>query len=493
MRRTRQVGLLLALVCTALACTGRDAPPTAVSPKASATSPSASAPGTTTTAPPPPAGACPSDHREPPADRPVVTLHFRLDADRRRVAGRERIVFTPDRPIDEVVFRLWPNSPQTALDGAAMTVSTVRVDGQAVRPRIERAGAPEGAVGTLLSVPLPRRLEAGQAVTAELAFGVRLPGAIADRLGHSPQTAWWASAHPMLAWERGHGWNVETAPKTPGEGQASEVFRLHRLTVDAPAGDEVLATGERVSTAKGKPGRSIHTFRARSARDVAVVSGELTVERTTAGGIPIIVGRSADGVGPGGSTDIARVVELAKASVEDMRRRYGPFPYEQLSLALIPGVTGGIEYPGLILLGGQQNHIIVPHEVAHEWFYGLVGNNQARDPWLDEAFATYAEALFNESTQYIGAHEDPAALDRVGAPMSFWDSQPSADYQDNVYGQGAGALLSARRLVGAARWDAAIKCYVAAHAHRIARPEHLRAAIADFPAAIRELEEAGAL
>jgi hypothetical protein len=77
--------------------------------------------------------------------------------------------------------------------------------------------------------------------------------------------------------------------------------------------------------------------------------------------------------------------------------------------------------------------------------------------------------------------------------MSFWDGQPPREYQYNVYGQGAGALLEARRRAGATRFDAAIRCYVAANAHRIARPEDLRAALADLPEAIETLEEAGAL
>ena len=33
------------------------------------------------------------------------------------------------------------------------------------------------------------------------------------------------------------------------------------------------------------------------------------------------------------------------------------------------------------------------HEVAHMWFYGMVGNSQFRDPWLDEAFASWAESV----------------------------------------------------------------------------------------------------
>jgi len=34
------------------------------------------------------------------------------------------------------------------------------------------------------------------------------------------------------------------------------------------------------------------------------------------------------------------------------------------------------------------------HELMHMWFYGTIGNNHALEPWLDEAFATYAELLY---------------------------------------------------------------------------------------------------
>jgi aminopeptidase N len=67
----------------------------------------------------------------------------------------------------------------------------------------------------------------------------------------------------------------------------------------------------------------------------------------------------------------------------------------------------GLEYDGLIFVsrnyhaeysGTPQDFLIllVAHEVAHQWWYGLVGNDQAGEPWLDEAFATYSEALFYE-------------------------------------------------------------------------------------------------
>jgi aminopeptidase N len=67
------------------------------------------------------------------------------------------------------------------------------------------------------------------------------------------------------------------------------------------------------------------------------------------------------------------------------------------------------------------------------------------------------------------------------------------DYYFITYATGAAALFAARDAAGEEQWDAAVRCYVAANAWRIASPADLRAAIADLPAAIAELEQAGAL
>jgi aminopeptidase N len=63
-----------------------------------------------------------------------------------------------------------------------------------------------------------------------------------------------------------------------------------------------------------------------------------------------------------------------------------------------------MEYPGLIMaygpLGsdgggaGSYSEYVVAHEVGHQWFYSLVGNDEVHDPWLDEALATYTDMLF---------------------------------------------------------------------------------------------------
>jgi len=160
----------------------------------------------------------------------------------------------------------------------------------------------------------------------------------------------------------------------------------------------------------------------------------------------------------------------------------------------VPDIRGGIEYPGFVFLGDNQlsNDPTPSHEVAHEWFYGLVGDDQARDPWLDESFATYVEALDRGTGSTYRKITIPAdGKGRLGAPMTYWADHPDS-YFRSVYIQGAAALLRARDAVGHRRFDRAIRCYVRREARRISTPGALRRALADLPAARRILGDAGA-
>ena len=76
------------------------------------------------------------------------------------------------------------------------------------------------------------------------------------------------------------------------------------------------------------------------------------------------------------------------------------------------------------------------------WFYALVGNNQGRDPFLDEGLASYAEAVHDDSLSSFSARSIPlGAAGRVGEPMSYWESRLSSYYL-GVYVQGANAVAS---------------------------------------------------
>ena len=110
----------------------------------------------------------------------------------------------------------------------------------------------------------------------------------------------------------------------------------------------------------------------------------------------------------------------------------------------MPDYGGGIEYPSMIFEATPEPQMLV-HEVAHMWFYGMVGNSQFRDPWLDEAFASWAEAVVDGDRGLI----DQQAISLsgpVGASMAEYSDDRT--YFSLVYGKGGAALLAARQAAG---------------------------------------------
>jgi hypothetical protein len=425
-------------------------------------------------------GEC-SERAEPDPARPVVGLDFRLDDDLRTVTGTETVVFTPDLPTDELVFRLVPNGPEPAAAGNRLVVDAVRgddVDGSGY----EDAGAEQP--GGLFVVRLADELAAGEATEVALDFTLTLGEDGFERVGAADGVSWWASGAPLLAWEPGVGWARDPFVDLPGETATSPVADT-TVRVSAPEALTVLMTGDQAEPSAPEDDRRTWTSVEPVARDVSVAVGEFTTaSATSADGVEVTTG-----VLPGADVAARELTGWTLAAIDDLEARFGPFPYATLTVPLLPDEGGGIEYPSSILLAGADRLVLL-HEVAHMWFYGMVGDSQFRDPWLDEAFATYAESVAfpvsaDATARVLGTPGE------VGAAMGEFDS--AAGYFRRVYGKGGAALLAAREAAGAEPFDAALRCYVDANAWTIATPDDVAAALADLPAALDVLTEAGAL
>ena len=81
---------------------------------------------------------------------------------------------------------------------------------------------------------------------------------------------------------------------------------------------------------------------------------------------------------------------------------FGQYPYDEYCVVASDFYIGGMEYPNLVIIGvdfyspGEFLEYVVVHETAHQWWYGLVGNNQIEEAWLDEALAEYSTLLYYE-------------------------------------------------------------------------------------------------
>jgi hypothetical protein len=417
--------------------------------------------------------SCPPTPRraEPAPDRPRYTLRVDVRPAERVAGGEVRVRFTPDLDTDRLVFRLWPNGSALAAKGARLETGPVTVDGRPADAVLEQP--------TVLVVrPAGRALKAGQAVDVAVPWTLRLPAVSGDRVSVDGDAVRLGSFFPILSWEPGVGWATE--PPTGGFAEASTAPTADfDLTVTVPDGLSVLASGT-----NDRPGH----WTATAMRDVAVSVGRFataTGDARATGRVQVTVGvhRGVAGTSPEAYRD--RVV----AALEDFGRRFGAYPWPTYTLAITPRLGGGIEYPGHVMQGPGTLMRTTSHEVAHQWFYGLVGNDQGRDPWLDEGLATWAEGRFEGTLDLLRSRPlPPAAAGHLAEPMTYWDARPGA-YYAGAYVQGAQALAA---LGDPSLVDCALRVYVAQEAHQVARPRDLvAAAAAVFPDAAATLARFG--
>ena len=424
------------------------------------------------TPPPTPAPAAggtscdvPAGYAEPWVERPRYTAHLNVEPAKRLVTGDVAVRFTPDADTDRLVFRLWANAPRIGRAGGRLDVTAAQLAGQPATGRYEAGGAVPGRPGTIWV--LPGTFPAGQPVEARLEFRLALPGAINNRVAIAGRAVRLGSAIPILSWIRGEGWQTSPAVNLNAEAAASEVADWD-VTVTAPAGYTTLAAGQETA-----PGR----FEAPAVRDWAATVAPMRLGRAAAqsGRTEVVVG-----VAEGAAGDPNALAARNARALDELATRFGDYPYPRLTIGVTPGLTGGIEFPTHIFLGSGVPAVHLVHEVAHQWFYGLAGNDQYRDPWLDESLATYGESRVDGALAYQRSRAIPAAgRGRLGESMAWWTRVDGSTYYLSVYVGGVQALGAyADRIGGYAALDCALRRYVRDRAYTVSRPSELLAAFA---------------
>jgi hypothetical protein len=165
-----------------------------------------------------------------------------------------------------------------------------------------------------------------------------------------------------------------------------------------------------------------------------------------------------------GHADVGEATaDVAEEALALYTEKYGPYTRDVLSIVEF-NADIGMEFDGLIFLSfafynlypgtpKSNIHVYTAHEIAHQWFFSQVGNDQALEPWLDEAFATFSEGLFYENVypeyfswwkqNYIDAHNPFGSID-----ISIYDSTDLSEYRTIVYRNGALFLYELRNTIG---------------------------------------------
>jgi aminopeptidase N len=343
-------------------------------------------------------------------------------------------------------------------------------------------------------VPLATALGPGQSVVLRMDFGITVPQSVELNYGvlsYFDEVLALAHAYPMIAVYDEEGWNAEIPPQSGDVTYADTSFFL--LKVSAPRGVTVVTSGRTVGVREsgetqtlsvaGGPARDFYLAASPNYEETTQTRGEITIRSYA----------------PGNMNEGAEMaLDVAGRAIEDFSARYAPFPYTEFDIVSTPTLALGIEYPGMIAITSRIYEIdqefrglpasiymesTVAHEVGHQWFYGLVGDDQLDDPWLDEALTQFAtlqyfadeygpggEAGFRNSLEARWNSVNRAEIP-IGLPVAEYSGQ---QYGAIVYGRGPLFFVALRERMGTETFDAFLKEYTDTLSWGIATPEFLQ-------------------
>jgi hypothetical protein len=372
--------------------------------------------------------------------------------------GHESVSFTNASPValSEVYLRLWDNAHGSC---PSTPITVTKVTGGA---------ASALTVGcTALKVTLPTALAQNQSTSVGFDLKIVVPAGV-DRFGHDGSYYFIGNALPVLGIRDAKGWHLD--PYTNNGESFYSLISDYDVKLDHPSSLSVPATGTSVDSA-GSAGRTVTRATAKHVREFAWAAGPFAkISGTSGAGVKVNV-YSVSGIS---GSSAQSMLSLSRSALDAHAARFGAYPYGEADVVLDNQFWfGGMEYPGFVL--DRVSSTALAHELAHQWFYGIVGDDEYNDPWLDEGFTDYATDLyFNKTGTGCGITWQSSA-EKLTNSMAYWDAH-SSRYGTVVYGYGKCTLHDLRRLIGTSAMTTLMKSYAQSHWFGVST-------VADFKAA----------
>jgi len=465
------------------------------------------------------------------------TLFASIEPAAKRVTGRAQIRYHNRSPFElPVVFLQLPQNlhasgavrlePQEVTGG--MEITRIVASGQTLSDQPMDRGAAYEVFGTTLAVRPPAPVGPGGLLNLEIEWAFTVPQSGAGRMGWSGDDlfhiAYW---YPQMAvFDDVVGWQTDGYT---GNAEFYAGFGSYALTVEAPAGWVVAATGrlenaaevlpepvwDRLAraersdtvvhvltaedfgpgkaTATGTGGRLRWRFSADTVRDVAfsVMRGSRwDATRTPVGD------RDGDG-----STDYATIHSFWRPSATlwqhawrygqhsiDFLSRWTGLPYPWPHMTIVEGggiIGGGMEFPMMTLIGDYNDredadlYNVVAHELAHMWVPMQIGSDERRYAWMDEGTTTFnenrARAEFRLGDQADAEERDNylgAARQQLEGELMRWSDYhyPGPAYGIASYQKPATLLVTLRGLLGEETFVRAYREYLSRWRYRHPKP-----------------------
>lgn len=410
--------------------------------------------------------------------------------DKKKLMDAEQTVVyrnNTNEQLQEVKFHLYPNTFKkkknapfeadeiaqaypNGFSAGRIDFTSIKVEGRATQYHVG------GTMEDILTVPLKKALNPGEEVRIQMQYVVKLPNSL-GRFGYGEDTFNLANFYPVACVREDDGWD-EDPYGAIGDPFYSDIAD-YDVTLTLKESMKVASTGRHHDEHINDNGTKTIHIAAPCVRDfAAVISEKFRVLGQKVGDVMVYSYYMEEKAGQ-------EALDYAVNALDIFSRLYSQYPYPQFSVVQTDFFIGGMEYPNLVMIDQSMYgsgiartslEYVVVHETAHQWWYGLVGNDQVKEPWLDEALTEYSTLLYyrerygeekmavvmDSEVKMIyelvnGAYTLKDRMERIDGTV--YDYEDSLQYSGLVYSKGALMLDALRKELGDETYLKAMKSY----------------------------------
>ena len=407
-------------------------------------------------------------------------LDLNVNEQKEIISCSEIITYTNQTgvPLDRIVLRLYPNAPQFGEVNNRAVLSSVSVVDLPVIPQFSQ----DNSVVTLI---LPEKLQPEKETKITLDFFLSRYGNQEKRKDY-----WYESSFfPMLAVYDQSGWRDDVCVFCGDIVYSQSAFFDYSITL--PSKWQVATSGQEIASQPIGEDRIKRTYQVGPVRDLAMsFSNRFTQAEAAPDETTLNVFTYDDNEG---AEEILNETQKASAFFSE---EYGAYPYKTLSVVGIKGeFNSGMEYPAYISLGYNTEEerfpLLLAHEVAHQWWYSVIGNDIFNEPWLDEALAQYSamkyiKITYGNEKYYAFVAQMKEELERSHfqdspfiSPVSSFEPDGEG-YHETIYYKGVLCLLEIESLIGEENFTQALREYYAQNLFGVATGDNLRSLLQQY-------------
>lgn len=345
----------------------------------------------------------------------TYNLDLEYDCDLHLLYGQQEIIYynNYDNMFTTLYFHLYPNAFR--IDAKNKVVSSANQS--SAYPNGENYGDIEiksvkvedkdeeivvtGEDKNILQISLDKELYPDESVKINIEFVVQLAN-IHHRLGYGENTINFGNFYPIACvYEQGKGF-AQSLYHSNGDPFYSETAN-YNVQIKYDKKFDIASSGNLSISQDGD--KMYAKITGEKIRDFAFVLSE-KFEKTSS----FLADTEISYYGYQGDDNLQSNLEVSVKAVEYFNSLLGTYPYSNLNIVKSNFIHGGMEYPNMVLISDHINEkdyfYVIVHEIAHQWWYGLVGNDEYNSAWIDEGLAEYCTLLFFEEFDEFGLDYD---------------------------------------------------------------------------------------